>query len=232
MHVLDIPGSTEGAPVLEPNADALAVLDDLSRPLEERLLGPMAQAGCEAPLPVLTQRPAPLQVRYTDRGTTLTAAGYQHDPLIAHDRGLVRAPKSEKRKLKALKKHGIDPDHVWVLREMPGVWRPGETPPRMMGLQTAETARTQHIQHLQVGAVAFAVGRALLYTAGAAFAVAAGSVVAVGAITVGAVGAVAMAPLADGLDPIVLAGVEHPETGAIAWVPIAAWDEIPDERSW
>ena len=36
--------------VLRPNADALAVLDDLSRPLEERLLGPTTQAGYEAPL--------------------------------------------------------------------------------------------------------------------------------------------------------------------------------------
>lgn len=232
MEILDRLGPTEGAPLLRPDPRALAVLDDLSRPLEQRLLGPIAQAGHDPPLPVLTKRPAPLEVRYTDRGTTLTAADYLHDPLVAQDGGLVRAPKSVRRKLKKLERHGIDPDRLWILREMPGVWQPGETPPRMMGLETAETARSTHLQHLQVGAAAFAVGRALLYTAGAAVVVATGAVVAAGAITVGAVGAVALAPLAEGLDPIVLAGIEHPETGAVAWVPIAAWDEIPDERTW
>jgi len=61
--------------------------------------------------------------------------------------------------------------------------------------------------------------------------VATGAVVAAGAITIGAVGG-AMAPLADGLDPILLAGIDHPETGAVAWTVIAAWDEIPDGRGW
>lgn len=218
--------------VLSRNPEADAIFKALAEPLEDRIYGPIAKAGYDAPpLPVLTSRPGSLELRYTDRGTTLTAAGYQHDPLVAHE-GLIRAPKSERKKLKALEKAGIDPDHVWVLRELPGIWRPGQAPPRTMGLETAETARTRHIQHLQVGAAAFAVGRALLYTAGAAVALATGSVVAVGAITVAGIGTVALAPLAEGLDPIILAGIEHPQTGAIAWTPIAAWDEIPDERGW
>jgi hypothetical protein len=223
---------SEAMTVLRPNADALAVLDDLSRPLEERLLGPIAQAGYDAPLPVLTERPEPLTVRYTDRGTTLTAADYLHDPHVAQDGGLIRAPKSVQKQFKDFEQHGIDPDRLWILRETPGVWRPGETPPRMMGLETAETARTKHLQHLQVGAAAFAVGKGLLYVAGGALVVATGVVVAAGAITVGAIGAVAMAPLADGLDPIVLAGIDDPKTGAVAWVVIGSWDEIADERSW
>lgn len=231
MQILDRPGPTEGTALLQPNTDALAILDDLSRPLEERLLGPIAQAGHDAPAPVLTERPAPLDVRYTDRGTTLTAADYARDPLVTQDGGLVRAPKSVQKQLRDFEKHGIDPDRLLIFREMPGIWKPGETPPRMMGLETAETARSNHLQHLQVGAAAFAVGKALLYVAGGALVVATGAVVAAGAITIGAVGG-AMAPLADGLDPIVLAGIDHPETGAVAWTVIAAWDEIPDGRGW
>jgi hypothetical protein len=218
--------------LLQPSPNGLALLDDLSRPLEQRLLGPLAQAGYEAPLPVLTERPEPIAVRHTDRGTTLTAADYLHDAHVAQDGGLIRAPKSVRRQLKDFEKHGIDPDRLWILRETLGHWRPGETPPRMMGLETAQTARTKHLQHLQVGAAAFAVGKGLLYVVGGALVVATGVVVAAGAITVGAIGAMAMAPLADGLDPIVLAGIDDPKTGAVAWVPIAAWDEIPDGRNW
>jgi hypothetical protein len=223
---------SETLTVLRPNPDGLAVLDDLTEPLERRIWQPMIRAGYDAPLPVLTRYPAPLEVRYTDRGTTLTAAHYLEDPLVAHEGGLIRAPESERRKLEALRSAGIDPDLVWILREMPGQWSPGEEPPRMLAVETAETARTRHLQHLQVGAAAFVVGRAFLYTAGAAFALAAGATVAVGAITIGAVGAVALAPLASGLDPIMLAGVVHHETGGVAWTVVAAWDEIPDGRSW
>ncbi len=95
----------------------------------------------------------------------------------------------------------------------------------MIGVETAETARSRHLQHLQVGADAFAVGWGLLYTAGAAVVLATGAAVALGAIAIAGVGSVVMAPLADGLDPILLAGIDHPETGAVAWVAIAAWDK-------
>ncbi len=227
-----LPGREAEAAVLSPNAEALAILDDLSRPLEERLYGPISAAGHDAPPPVLTQYPRPLDVRHTDRNTTLTAASWDLDPMLNQDHGRLRAPRSEKRKLKKFKRRGLDPELVWVLREFPGTWKPGEEPPRMIDLKTAETARTRHAQHLQVGAAAFVVGRALLYTAAAGFALAAGAAVSLGALTVAGIGAVATAPLAKGLDPIVLGGVVDPKTGSVAWVPLAAWDEIPDERSW
>lgn len=219
-------------PLLRRNEQALPVLKELAEPLSRRIYGPIAAAGYDAPQPVLTGHPPPLEVCYSDRGTTLTAALYDHDPLITQDRGRLRAPKSERRKLKDLAKSGTDPDMVMVLREIPGTWRPGEPPPRMIGLTTAQTARDRHVQHLQVGAAAFVFGRALLYTAGAALAVATGAVAALGAVTIAGIGALAVAPLAAGLDPIVLGGIVHPGTGAVAWVPLAAWDEIPDARAW
>lgn len=221
-------------PVIRPNPEALAVLEDLREPLEHRLYGPMRQVVKDVPPPVLTRYPRPFDVRYSDRNTTLTAARYDLDLMVAQDGGLIRAPKSEQRKLKKFEKHGIDPELVWVLREFSGVWRPGETPPRMIGVETMETARTRHVQHLQIGAAAFLFGRAALYTAGAAVAVLTGAaVVAVGAVGVVGLGAAgAASPLAHGLDPLVLGGVVHEETGSVAWVPLAAWDEIPDERGW
>jgi hypothetical protein len=33
-------------------------------------------------------------------------------------------------------------------------------------------------------------------------------------------------------NPIVLAGIDDPKTGAVAWVVIGSWDEIPDGRRW
>lgn len=219
-------------PLLRPNADALPILEELAEPLARRIYAPIGAAGYDAPQPILTRYPPPLEVRHSDRDTTLTAALYEHDPLITQDRGRLRAPKSERRKLKDLSAARIDPDLVVVLREIPGTWWPGEPPPRMIGLKTAETLRDHHIQHLQVGAAAFVFGRALLYTAAAAFAVVAGAAAALGAVTIAGAGAVAAAPLAVGLDPIVLGGIVHPETGAVAWVPLAAWDEIPDARGW
>lgn len=48
-----------------------------------------------------------------------------------------------------------------------------------------------------------------------------------GAVAVGAaVGqAIAFDPIA--FDPVVLGGVEDPESGRIAWFVLAAWDEVP-----
>lgn len=217
--------------VLRPNADALAVLDDLSRPLEERLYGPIAQAGYDAPPPVLTSRPAPLEVRYSTSSTTLTAADYEHDPIINYDGGLMRAPEEAQERLVRITDAGAKPDLVWVLRELPGTWKPGTKPPEMTGVTTR---RDNEQQHLQVAATAFAVGRSMLYVASAtAAAVVAGAVV-LGGITVAAgaivAGAVATAPLAEGLDPLILGGVVDPRTGAVAWVPLAAWDEVEDAR--
>ena len=219
-------------PVLRPDAQAQAILKEMSGRLEDRLYGPIREVGYDAPPPVLTKSPAPLAVRYTEHGTTLTAARYDLDPLILEDGGLIRAPDSERKKLEALRKAGINPDLVWVLRELPGRWQAGEQPPRMIEIRTAETARTRHVQHLQVGAAAFVVGRALLYTAGAAFVLVTGATVALGAITIAAAGAVAAVPLAAGLDPMLLGGLVDERTGAVAWVPLAAWDEVPDERRW
>ena len=214
MQILDRVGPTEEAAVLRPNADALAVLDDLSRPLEERLLGPIAAAGYKAPLPVLTERPAPLDVRHTTRGTTLTAADFPLDPQVTHERrGFVRAPESVRDKLKALEQHGIDPDRLWILREMPGHWRPGETPPRMIALETAERARSNHLLHLQAGATAFAVGKGLLYVAGGALVVATGVVVAAGALTVGAIGGRSDGPAGCRARPNPLGRHRRPEDG-------------------
>lgn len=233
MEVLDRPGPAEGTiPLLRRDPKAEAIIAQLREPLEDRILGPMAQAGYDVPAPLVTQCPSPLEYAHTDRQTTLTAADFLHDPWVAQDGGLVRAPKSVQRRFKEFEKHGIDPDRLWILRETPGIWRPGETPTRMMGLETAETARSKHLLHLQANAAAFALGKGLLYVAGGALAVATGVVVAAGAITVGAVGAVAMAPLAVGLDPIVLAGIDDPKTGAVVWTVLAAWDEIPDGRRW
>jgi len=232
------PDRRSAAAVLIPNPHAVAALEAMRGDLEERLFRPIRRAGCDVPSPVLTAPPAPLEVRRTNRGTTVVAADFALDPLIRQDRGRLRAPKKERRKLKRINKCGLDPDRVLVVREIPGHWVPGQVPPRMIGVETVETARTRHLQHLQVGAAAFAFGRAMLYVAGTAFAIATTGVVALGAITIaGAIGAAGSgsavsAPLAGGLDPLILAGIEHPRTGAVAWVPIAAWDEIADHRGW
>jgi hypothetical protein len=219
-------------PVLRPKPDALSILDELQETLAERIHAPIVAAGYDAAPPILTSRLAPLELQHTDRRTTLTAAAYHHDLVIQHDRGQIRAPKSELRKLNAYDKHGIDPDEIVVIRELPGLWHPGDVPPRMIGLETVETARSQHVQHLQAAATALALGRVLLRTAGAAIGTATGAVVVLGAITVAGVAGAISAPLEGGLDPIILAGIRHPRTGAIAWTAISAWDEIEDDRGW
>lgn len=230
MQILDRPGPTEGMALLQPNADALAVLDDLSRPLEERLYGPIAEAGYSAPPPVLTKRPAPLEVRYTNRETTLTAAHWARDPILT-DQGEIGAPDKELERLHRLDNAGIKPELVWVLRELPGTWRPNTRPPEMTGVTTR---RDNEQRYLQTAATAFAVGREMLYVAAASAAAVVAGAVALGSIAIAGAAAGARAavtaPLADGLDPIVLGGIVHPETGAVAWVPLAAWDEAPDVR--
>lgn len=50
---------------------------------------------------------------------------------------------------------------------------------------------------------------------------------ALGTATVGVAGAALGAGASVGLDPVILGGVEDPESGKIAWVPIAAWPEQP-----
>jgi hypothetical protein len=103
---------SDSALLLRQDNNAVAILDELSRPLEERLLGPLPQAGYDPPPPILAERLVSLEVRYTERGTTLTAAPYQQDPLVAHE-GWLRAPNRVLESLAAYGKNGIDPDPSW-----------------------------------------------------------------------------------------------------------------------
>jgi hypothetical protein len=202
--------------VLRPNGDAL-IANELAVPLERRIFTPLVEAGVPLPSTFLTDAPRPLDWRYTPRNTTLVAAHPARDPVAAAGGGLIPAPPEVRRQLAELRNY--DPDLLWVVRELPGRWEPGQEPPRMIGV---ETRRENEQLHLQAAATAFTVGRTLLYVAAGVVLAAVGAPLALGA-------AVLTIPLAVGVDPIVLGGIVHPETGAVAWVPLAAWDEVPDD---
>lgn len=194
------------------------LLEELHEPLERQLLGPMRAIGLNTCAPVITARPLPVETRRVTSGNWAVAASYHADPVVAHCGGVIPAPKQQRRQLADLHRAGASPDLLFILRELPADWEPGTPPPKMVAV---EAARSAHEHQLEIATGALTFGVQLLHVAAgliAGTAAVAAAAAAGGAVAAGAVSLVA-------LDPIVLGGLVHP-SGAVAWVPLAAWDEI------
>lgn len=187
-----------------------------ARLLERRVLAPARAVDEELAVVAVTEPPRPVQVLYPPHGGTWIAALHGTDP-VALARGATYAPPREIRRMKQMRRAGVDPDLVLILHELAGHWRQGDPVPDAY----APGARATVGRVVATQAGMFEVGRTLLRAAAGATERAARGI---GAATVGAAAGLAEVVA---LDPVVLGGVRCPDTGLVAWVKLASWHEEP-----
>jgi hypothetical protein len=206
----------------------------LEERLEQQVFAPARAAGFEElAVATVTDPPPPIETKRSPDGKWWVASTFELDPVMVANGGVMEAPEEVVTELRDMRSAGIDFDQVWVLSELPAEWTPGTPPPKMRlaggDTQAGQVVRNQEtvfaaaLEALRL--TAQAVGMAVKGTA----VVGGAAIGAAGAATVGVAGAAFGVGASMGLDPVILGGVEDPESGKIAWVPIAAWLEQPDE---
>jgi hypothetical protein len=214
------------------NAETAAVSPALAERLEQQVFAPARAAGFEElAVATITDPPPPIEAKRSPDGKWWVASTFELDPVTVANGGVMEAPAEVVTELNEMRSAGIDFDQVWVLSELPADWTPGTPPPKMrlaggdpgaaQVVRSQETVFAAGLEALRL--TAQAVGTAVRGTA----VVGGAAVGALGTATVGVAGAALGAGASVGLDPVILGGVEAPESGKIAWVPIAAWLEQP-----
>ena len=189
----------------------------LGEQLERQVLAPARSIGADLPLVAVTDPLPSVETRRSPRGTWWLAATFEANPVAFSNGGVTKAPPQVIEHLRALQAAGVDFDYVYVLDELPGTWTPG-TPPPAMRLAGPDSSSAAIVKAQES---AFAAGAAGLRAAAKA-----AGIVARGAIAAGAVAGAAVAG-AVAYDPVILGGVQDPESDRIAWFSLAAWDEVP-----
>ncbi len=184
---------------------------------DQRLLLPARRAGHELPIigtsdepdgDLYWQAPSGHWWLFTDRRTDPTAEVY----------GGVVVPEDVREKLVDLLREGFAPDRILIGHEFPLDWAPGDprpdlvpkAHPRLAQRPAAEVFRQADIPTVSTRGT-LKLGRAVLTGMKALL---------VGAAAVGSVIGMALSQL----DPVVVAGVRDPRTGAVTWVEVARWD--------
>jgi len=184
--------------------------------VEERLLLPARRAGFDLPVIGTSDEPNGDLYWQTRSGHWWLITDHRSDP-TAEIYGGVVVPEAEREKLVRLLQEGFSPDRVLIGHEFPSGWEPGDpcpnlvpkAPPQLVtgtSLQLpprAELASASTQATLKLGRVALSAIKALV----------------VGAATVG----LAVGKAVSELDPIVMAGVRDPRTGAVTWVEVTRW---------
>lgn len=195
---------------------------ELNERLERQVFAPARSIGVDMPLAAVTDPPPPVEIKRSPKGTWWLASTFDADPVALSNGGLTTAPPEVVAELRALRVAGVDFQFIYILHELPGKWTPGTPPPRMRlaGSSTVDGAPVVKMQEA-VFAAGLEALRATVKAAGiAARGLATAGVAVAAAGAAGAAGAVAF-------DPVILGGVQDPESDRIAWVTLAAWDEVP-----
>lgn len=192
---------------------------ELGERLERQVFAPARSMGVDLEVSVVTDPPPPIEFKQSPSGTWWLASSFDVDPVALSNGGLTTAPPEVVAGLRSLRAAGVDFQFVFILHELPKEWTPGMPIPQMQLAGSAPGDGAAAVVDVQKAT--FAAGlealRATLKATGIA------------ARGVAMAGAVAVAGMAAGiaLDPVVLGGVQDPGSDRIAWVPLAAWDEVP-----
>lgn len=188
---------------------------ELTSGTEERLLRPARRAGYDLPVIGTSEEPEGDVCWQAPSGHWWVIADRRDDPTAERYGGVV-VPERERAKLAQLLREGFSPDRILVGHEFPLGWTPGDPVPDLVPTASRELVprspqedRRAELTNVSVQATA-TLGRAALTATKA---------LAVGALAVG----VAIGRAAAELDPIVIAGVRDPRTGAVTWVEVARW---------
>jgi hypothetical protein len=191
--------------LLPPKHQGLAL--ELQEPMRRLLLDPARSIGRDDVEAVgVTEIPSQPIVRQTETGSWFFATDFLNDPGLERDGGIA-VPEVELQRLRALRDAGVRPDLIWIAHELPTNWAPDQPLPELV-------PDPLHVRKLDETLERFVRGTAKV-SAEVVRGVAIGLGVGVG---------LALAPIAAiGLDPVILAGVRHPEHPYAAWVKVAAW---------
>jgi hypothetical protein len=159
----------------------------------ERILEPAENAGVELPEFGLSVLPTRQTIVRTKEGAWLFVDS-RNDPTAQEYGGRIPVPAIQQQRLAALSRAGVRPDHVWLAHELPAGWDGMHLPQ----LVPAPVRLREHDGALLDKVRGFLSG--------------------VGEAAVG-FGAL----VAEGLDPIVLGGVQHPTVSVVNWVVLAQW---------
>jgi hypothetical protein len=181
---------------------------------EEKLLGPARRAGYELPVIGTAMEPQGEVEYQAPKGQWWIFNYHRDDPTAALHGGVV-VPIEVRQRLEQLLRHGFAPDTIWVGHEMPINWEPGQPKPDLVpqkrpattDLVTSPRSPALPARSAEVGV---AVGKGLLKVTKALVTGAAAAGLAIGS---------AMAEL----DPIIVAGVRDPSSGAVTFVEVARW---------
>lgn len=190
---------------------------ELGERLERQVFAPARSMGVDLEVSVVTDPPPPIEFKRSPAGTWWVASSFDVDPIALANGGLTTAPPDVVAELRALRAAGVDFEFIFILHELPKEWTPGTPIPRMQLAGTGDDAAA--VVNMQKAV--FAAGLDALRTTA--------QVAGIAARGVATAGAVAIAGMAVGvaLDPVVMGGVKDPGSDRIAWVPLAAWDEVP-----
>jgi hypothetical protein len=170
-----------------------------------KVLAPARRIGYD--LPVIGVSPdvpeGPVYTR-TPHRTWAYGTDYRSDPAAKQYGGVSPVPGPILDDLREMRSSGVKPTELWIVHEAEGGWQPGQPLPPSV----PPSRRFRRHDELLIG-LTEQMKRGL-------------------AVVGMALGAVAAAPAAllaapaVGLDPVIVAGVRHPD-GPCAWVPLASW---------
>lgn len=184
--------------------------------VEERLLLPARRAGYDLSVIGTSQEPDDDLYWQAPSGNWWLITDHRSDPTAALYGGVV-VPEAERAKLVALLREGFSADRTLIGHELDQSWKPGDRVPDLVpkaapklfpgapidGPRRAEIAGASTQATLRLGRAAMTATKALV----------------VGAAAVGS----AIGQAFSELDPIIIAGVRDPSTGAVTWVEVARW---------
>lgn len=184
----------------------LEIERSLSELTDQRVLSPARAAGYELHLVGATVYPQRQTVARTSRGTWLFVDHWV-DPTADED-GDLQVPPEQLEQMHELDRL-IAPDLLFIGHQLPNSYREGDPIPQLVPPPRHLRERDERLtQRLRRGTELFLKGSGAVLTLAAA-----APIMAVGAI----------ASLGAGLDPIIFAGVVHPEYPAVQWVVLVHW---------
>lgn len=199
-------------------SDSTPIGPKLAERLERQVFAPARSIGADLPLTAVTDPLPPVEVRRSPRGTWWLAATSDADPVTLSNDGVTKAPPEVVDRLRRLRAAGVDFDYIYILHELPDTWTPGTPPPTMQlaGNRNVDSASVARLQE-----ATFTAGLGAARVTAKMLGIAARGALMAGTAMAGAMAAAIV------YDPVVLGGIQDPESGRIAWVTLAAWDEVP-----
>lgn len=191
----------------------------LANRLEQKVFSPARSMGADFTVTAVTEEPPPTEAKPSGNGTWWVASTFELDPVALSNGGQTKAPAEIVTGLRSLREAGVDFDLVWVLNELPAEWVPGTPAPPMRILGGDDGVAIDRV--VQTQEAVFAAGLEALRLTGQVLGLAARGVATAGAAAIAGIGQAVV------LDPVILGGVRDPESGLVAWVPLAAWIETP-----